>query len=66
VLLNGGHSNPAWRDSERYLFIDRNYGVISVARPGMQTEQRIDRAFGYFDIRFAELLMILALNVATY
>jgi pimeloyl-ACP methyl ester carboxylesterase len=64
LLFNGGHSNPGMRDSEQY-FIDRDYGVISVARPGYcKTEQRIDKAFGDFEHSICELLDHLGVDVA--
>ena len=64
LLFNGGHSNPGMRDSEQY-FIDKDYGVISVARPGYcKTEQRIDKAFGDFEHSICELLDHLRVDVA--
>ena len=64
LLFNGGHSNPGMRDSEQH-FIDRDYGVISVARPGYcKTEQRIDKAFGDFEHSICELLDHLRVDVA--
>jgi hypothetical protein len=49
LLFNGGDSNPGMRDREQY-FTDKDYGVISVARPGYcTTERRIDKAFGDFE-----------------
>ena len=56
LLLNGGHTNPDMRDSERY-FIDRGHGVISVARPGYcHTSAKLDEAFGGFERAVGELL----------
>jgi pimeloyl-ACP methyl ester carboxylesterase len=56
LLFNGGHTNPSMRDSENY-FIDRDYSVISVARPGYcETESRIGKSFGDFEGSTCELL----------
>jgi pimeloyl-ACP methyl ester carboxylesterase len=56
LLFNGGHTNPGMRDSENY-FIDRDYSVISVARPGYcETESRLDESFGDFESSTCELL----------
>jgi pimeloyl-ACP methyl ester carboxylesterase len=63
LLFNGGHTNPNMRDSEQY-FIDRNYSVISVARPGYcKTESRIDKSFGDFEHSVCELLDHLGIDI---
>ena len=56
LLFNGGHTNPNMRDSERY-FIDRNYSIISVARPGYcKTASKMHKYFGDFEDCVRELL----------
>ena len=63
LLFNGGHSNPGMRDSEQY-FMDRDYGVISVARPGYcKTEQRIDKALVISNTRFVNCWIISELTL---
>src|SRR6266536_1206867 len=63
LLFNGGHTNPGMRDSEKY-FIDRDYSVLSVARPGYrETESQIDKIFGDFEQSICELLDHLGIDV---